>query len=368
MKAWQDHPVILRRQRSKPRQEDLALRQSEARLREAQRVAQIGSWELDLLENRLWWSDEIYRIFEIDPAHFDATFESFIAAIHPADRDSVSHAYENSLQTRSPYAIEHRLLFPGDRIKWVRERCETHYDPAGMALRSIGTVQDITARKLDELALQRNLQEKEELLRELHHRVKNNMQVVTSLLNIQARHLNADNALKIFNDSRERIRAMAMIHDRLYSFPDLAHIDMIPYLSYLAAHLPRIYHHCPADARIKVVGVSPPLTIKQALPCALIAHELMLNALRHGGGAGPTEIEVSLAAEPLGECRLVVRDHGPGLPEWRQGAAPGLPGVGTTLVRELVRQLHGRVDFSPAMPGARATLSFPLALTEKSRP
>lgn len=124
-----------------------ALRESEQRLAVAQRIAHIGHWELDLINSALFWSDEIYRIFEIDPGRFGASYEGFLNAIHPDDRLAVDAAYRNSVKNRVPYAIDHRLLFADGRIKFVHEQCETFYDQAGAPLRSLGTVQDITERK-----------------------------------------------------------------------------------------------------------------------------------------------------------------------------------------------------------------------------
>ncbi|MBN2637453.1 MAG: PAS domain S-box protein [Bacteroidales bacterium] len=132
------------------------------RLKEAQRLAHIGSWELDLKNNVLNWSEEIYRIFEIDPEKFDATYEAFINAIHPEDRLMVDTAYTNSIKTQIPYSIDHRLLFDDGRIKYVHEQCETFYKE-NVPVRSIGTVQDITERKLTEI----KLKESEQLFRAL---------------------------------------------------------------------------------------------------------------------------------------------------------------------------------------------------------
>ncbi len=133
----------------------LALKHSETSLAEAQRIAHLGSWELDLATNKLTWSDEIYRIFEIDPQQFGASYEAFLDAIHPDDRAMVDRAYTESVKRRVPYDIVHRLSFKDGRIKYVHERCETTYDAAGAPLRSLGTVQDITERKLAEIALSR---------------------------------------------------------------------------------------------------------------------------------------------------------------------------------------------------------------------
>lgn len=121
-------------------------RRNEARFNEAQHIARVGSWELDLVTNRLLWSDEIFRIFEIDPYGFGASYEAFLEAIHPDDRDVVNRAYTESVRNRTPYEIVHRLRMPDGRVKHVRERCETSYAADGRPLRSAGTVQDITAQ------------------------------------------------------------------------------------------------------------------------------------------------------------------------------------------------------------------------------
>ncbi|MBU0665566.1 MAG: bacteriohemerythrin [Proteobacteria bacterium] len=133
------------------------LRQSsEAQLKEAQRLAQLGSWELDLTNNHLQWSDEIYRIFEIDPEKFGASYEAFLNTVHPEDRESVDHVYQNSLMDHLPYEITHRLLMADGRIKYVHECSEHLYNPEGKPLRSIGTVQDVTLRIVAEKALRKS--------------------------------------------------------------------------------------------------------------------------------------------------------------------------------------------------------------------
>lgn len=130
-----------------------ALRHSAEQLNEAQCLAQVGSWELDLVNGELNWSDQIFHIFEIDKGRFSPTYEAFLNAIHPDDRARVDQAYNNSLITRTPYEINHRLLMGDGRIKWVQERCQTEFDCSGTPLRSRGTVQEITARIQAEQAL-----------------------------------------------------------------------------------------------------------------------------------------------------------------------------------------------------------------------
>lgn len=123
-----------------------ALSASRISLAEAQRIAHLGNWVLDLTRNELSWSDEIYRIFEVDPAMFGATYEAFLEMVHPEDRQLVEDAYSAHLENRVPYDIVHRILLPSGHLKYVNERCETAFSPEGNPLRSIGTVHDITER------------------------------------------------------------------------------------------------------------------------------------------------------------------------------------------------------------------------------
>ena len=116
-------------------------------LNDAQHFARMGSWSLDLKENVLVWSDEVYRIFEVDMDHFGADYETFLNRIHPEDREMVNHAYLNSLKTKQPYEMTHRLLMEDGRIKWVHESGMSEFDEAGHPLRSIGMVQDISEYK-----------------------------------------------------------------------------------------------------------------------------------------------------------------------------------------------------------------------------
>lgn len=132
-----------------------ALKKSETLLKESQQMAHIGSWELDLRNDILFWSDENFRIFEVDPALFGASYEAFMNAIHPDDRVMLDKAYTDSLKNRTPYNIVHRLLFPDQRVKFVQEWCETQYDRDGRPIRSTGTTQDITERKEAELKILR---------------------------------------------------------------------------------------------------------------------------------------------------------------------------------------------------------------------
>jgi len=121
---------------------------------QAQRIARIGSWIFDLQIDRLEWSNETFRIFEVDPGQFKVSYESFLGAVHPDDRDRVEQVYQESLEKQNPYRNTFRLLFPDGRIKYIHETGETMFNSAGEAVFSRGTTQDVTERVEAEISLQ----------------------------------------------------------------------------------------------------------------------------------------------------------------------------------------------------------------------
>jgi PAS domain S-box-containing protein len=137
-----------------------ALRRSEALLARAQRVANLGSWEWNIQSSELLWSDQTYRIFDLEPGEFQATYESFLDAVHPADRDRVKLAVENAL-TGQPYCVEHKIIHPDGTVRLVLSQGDVDFDENSRPIRMVGTVQDITDRK----GAEESLRQSEERLR-----------------------------------------------------------------------------------------------------------------------------------------------------------------------------------------------------------
>ena len=133
-------------------QREERLRESEANLRQAQKIARMGRWELDIAAQHLVWSNEIFAIFEVDPDTFVPSYEAFLGFIHPDDRARVDKAYRVSVENKTSYEIEHRLLMEDGRVKWVNEIGSTENDEFGKSIRSVGIVQDITERMQTEKA------------------------------------------------------------------------------------------------------------------------------------------------------------------------------------------------------------------------
>ncbi|MBI3922109.1 MAG: PAS domain S-box protein, partial [Armatimonadetes bacterium] len=131
----------------------------EARLSNAQRIAHLGNWDWNIVENTLYWSDEVYRIFGLEPHQFGATCEAFLATVHPDDVEFVKASVKAALEERKPYSIDHRIVLPDGSVRTVHEQSEVTFDATGRPVRMAGTVQDITERKQAEEALQASLRE-----------------------------------------------------------------------------------------------------------------------------------------------------------------------------------------------------------------
>ena len=215
--------------------------------------------------------------------------------------------------------------------------------------------QDISARKEVEAKLRQSLEEKDVLLREIHHRVKNNLQVISSLLYVQAKTLEDPEVQQRFVESQERIRSMAAIHEQLYESDNLAEVD---FAAYLDALLTRLFRSHQVNGVVRALDADPvPLAIDQAIPAGLIVNELVSNALEHAfrdedGGTLAVRFHVT-----DGTGTLCVEDDGAGasLDAMETGSSLGL-----RLVRGLVRQLNGDLALDTD-GGVSATVTFPLA-------
>ena len=181
-----------------------------------------------------------------------------------------------------------------------------------------GVMRDITERKKAEEQIQKDLKEKEVLLKEIHHRVKNNLQVISSLLHLQARQIKDKQALKMFEESRNRVRSMVFVYERLYHSRDFSKVDFADYVKNLSSSLFRAYSMAPDKIKLmtKIGDVS--LGIDLAIPCGLIINELVSNTLKHAfppSFKGKAKIEIALHPTESGELELIVKDNGVGIPK-----------------------------------------------------
>lgn len=217
-------------------------------------------------------------------------------------------------------------------------------------------IRDISERKLVENQLRASLAEKEVLLKEIHHRVKNNLQIVSSMLNLQMGQLSDPQALALFRESQDRVRSIALLHEKLYQSRDLARVDIADYLRTLAAGLVGTYGANPDDIWLSVEAEDVPLSVDAASSCGLIVNELVSNALKHAfPNRRKGRLRVGLRQEGH-EVVLEVADDGVGFPtgvDYRDPATLGLK-----LVVIFTEQLEGTLQLD-AHRGSRFVVRFP---------
>ena len=204
--------------------------------------------------------------------------------------------------------------------------------------------QEIVQRKTAEAEITTSLHEKEILLREIHHRVKNNLQVITSLIRLQRQQVTDANTVDVLLDSESRIRSMAIVHEKLYSSTDLAYIDFSDYTRTLATNLVAVYNTNPQRIRLVIDVKDVSLDVNRAIPVGLILNELVSNTLKHAFPDGRSgEITITGRRTPIG-ITLSVQDNGVGLPEgmnWRY-----VPTLGLHLVSTLIQQVQGSIELN----------------------
>lgn len=355
---------------------EAALRASEARLNEAQHIAKIGSWELDLVTNVLVWSDEAYRIFGMEPGKFGASYEAFLDLVHPDDREAVDSAYTDSVKHRTHYEVEHRLLFPDGRIKHVRERGETYYDSHGRPLRSVGTTLDITAQKRLEEArardarklaeLSRRLvavqeQERRRLALELHDVVSPNLAAIQLNLGLVSAELDEHAPAPLRNrlaDSRVLLRETGESLREICA-------NLRPAVLDYAGLFPALdgYGHefsSRTGIAVRVNGTHTAVRLPADVESLLfrIAQEALTNCAKH---AGASSVTVDLAQDGQ-EVTMTIADDGVGFEPSLIGQAGHKPGLGLLTMRERAEFAGGSFDIaSHPGEGSCIRVAIPLA-------
>lgn len=270
----------------------------------------------------------------------------------PVEKDSLVgtdsrllYAGSRSLGERIEEIISRGNSFTGEKLQYEGKVFHRDYLPLSISKYDnyhLWQYQNITDQKKAEDQIKASLREKEVLLQEIHHRVKNNLQVISSLLSLQSSRISDQQALQIFSDSQNRVRAMALVHERLYQSEDLARIDFSGYAEVLMEHL---MHSYGAKSNVKLeMEVEPvQLDVDMAIPCGLIVNELVSNSLKYAfpdGRDGEILIHLSQRAD---ELRLLIKDDGVGFK--KEVELQTTQSLGLKLVRSLAKQLGGSLSY-----------------------
>lgn len=277
---------------------------------------------------------------------------------------TVAHADAASILTRGVLSSV-TLILLGGLAGWVSQLVEKlSSSTAQLEIDREVLRQEMIVREHKELELKTAIAEKEVLLREIHHRVKNNLQIIASLLSLQSNTIHSEPVLAQFRDSQNRIRAMSLIHERLYRSNDLARIDFGPYLRDLTAALLDGYKARGSEISLSVEADDIQVSIDSAVTCGLLVNELVSNALKHAfpdGRRGTIAVEMRVINDM--RFQLIVCDDGVGFPDevnFYKTASLGLQ-----LVNSLTRQLGGTVGFH-TQPGSKITICFPATNARQS--
>lgn len=360
-----------------------ALAASEEQLRLAVEGADAGFWDWQLPTGKAVFSDRFYTMLDYAPGEFPATYEAWTRLIHPDDRERAISELKRQIQEKRPLCeIEYRILGKDGNWIWILGRGKIiETDDQENPVRLTGVNIDITNRKLmeseirslnavleqrvrdrtealskanealeeentqritAEKKLQASYNEKVVLLKEIHHRVKNNLQIIASLLNLQSRYITDTHTLTAIRESQNRVKAMALVHEKLYRAEDIAHISLYEYIRFLGTGLFQFY-----DAKVRGIQFRLEIDdinvdIDAAIPIGLILNELISNSLKYAfpeGKRGEIFIRVNKEVHTL---TVLFRDTGIGIPEdldWRN-----TPSLGLRLVTTLVDQMNGTVE------------------------
>jgi PAS domain S-box-containing protein len=335
-----------------------SLKESEERFRTLASLAPVGIYltspeGLCQYANRCWC--EMAGLTQAE-----ALGTGWIFGLHPDDRDMVYGNWQQMVESASHWGLEYRFRTPGGKTTWVYGLAAPQRDGTGKIIRYVFVTTDITEKKRDEEAIKNSLAEKEVLLREVHHRVKNNMAAIIGLFNLQRQAMDNPQAQTIMAELSSRVKAMSLVHEKLYRSESLARIDFQDYLQSLISHLRTSFGSPSIRCEIKAFGVEMPLDL--AVPCGMIINELVSNALKY---AFPQERSKTLKKDEVilvamtrdnDIVSLSVADNGVGLPQGFD--LNTVKSLGLVLVRMLGQhQLGGSYEVDQT-DGTRFHLTF----------
>jgi len=333
------------------------LRASEERFALAVRGANDGIWDWNLRTHEAYLSPRGKEIVGFRNDELPNLESTFFDLIHLDDMPRVNETVKLHVENGEPFRVELRLRHKDASYRWIVARGEAVRDENGRPMRMVGSITDISARKRAEEQIKNSLQEKETLLKEIHHRVKNNLQIISSLLYLQSSALVDPVARQALRESQDRVQSMGLVHEQLYRSSNFSAVDFGEHLKEIAANIAGSYGAMNPRVRVETELESVAVDLDLAIPVSLIFNEILTNAFKH---AFPREragkIDVAFHRDGSDNLVLRVSDDGVGLPEnldWETA-----PSLGLKIVRNLTEQIHGELYAQSAAGVTTFQLSF----------
>ncbi|MBZ2165468.1 histidine kinase dimerization/phosphoacceptor domain -containing protein [Methanobacterium spitsbergense] len=322
-----------------------ALRESEERYSKTLDAVNDGLWDWDTSSGNVFFSNNYCKILGYDPGEFPANHESWRLLVHPDDIDSVEKKVQESVESGRGFEIDLRMKTKSG--KWLNvstQGKEIEKDSTGNPTRIVGTLRDRTDRVKAEKMIKESLEEKEMLLKEIHHRVKNNLMIISSLLNLQSQYITDKASQDIFKESQNRARSMALIHERLYQSTDLKRINFGEYITSLANELFHTYEADLGLIKLKINAEDIFLDINTAIPLGLIVNELITNSITHAFPEGKRG-KINIDFHPRdNHYEFIVKDNGIGFPE--DIDYQNTDSLGLQIITSLTNQIDGKIELN----------------------
>ena len=271
------------------------------------------------------------------------SFTHFFRQVYDAAQVRYFHLILNAVKKGESKQMESYFMSKGS-VRWIELFINPIFDIEGQVTEISLVAHDITEKKLSEKEIVESLKEKEVLLKEIHHRVKNNLQVISSILNLQSSFVKDEKTLEILDESRNRIRSMAIIHENLYRTTNFSSIDFTAYLQNLCINLISSYHVYSGVVEFKDEMENIDLVLDQAIPCGLLVNELITNSIKYAFPSKQAGIITVGLEEKDGKIYLRIEDNGIGLP--KDFDMMKTDTLGLQLVSTLVEQLDGEITVS----------------------
>jgi PAS domain S-box-containing protein len=353
---YNDRPAILStiRDISERKHAQEALIESETRYRMIGDLIPFGVWACDEKGTFSYLSASFLSVLGITLE--ECKKSGWMHLLPREDYDRTIADWRQCIQTGSFWDYEYRIVDTRGKVLIVLSRGAPQTDSAGKITSWVGIHLDITERKRYEERLETSLREKEVIIKEVHHRVKNNMQVISGFLELQSNYIADPDAVEKLNECQRRVRTMALVHEKLYQSKSLGAINAAEYIKSLIADLMNSYSlSTSVDVSVDVDDVN--INLDMAIPCGLIINELVTNSLKYAFAGRPEgRLRLTLHHQEDHMFSLVVQDDGIGIPgdfEARSAAS-----LGMQLVRVLVHQLGGEMKIE-SVEGTRFTIIFP---------
>jgi two-component sensor histidine kinase/PAS domain-containing protein len=324
---------------TRQRRLETALSQRQTLLGQAEKLGRIGAWVLNVDTRKQDWSEETFRVLDLDPADGEPALEDILNYFQPAYRAAALSALEAVEQRGESMNGEWEIITNTGKKRWIH-MVASPYREGGRISHILGSLRDITADKLAELQIKSLLADKELILKEVHHRVKNNMYTIGSLLSLQAAAIAEPAAIAALQDARGRVQSMMVLYDKLYQAQDYGELTLEAYLSPLVDEIAGNFSRGDSIQLVKRFDATA-LDLKRLQSIGIIVNELITNAMKYAfkGREGGT---IWVSAYSAGDSiELRVADDGVGIPEGV--SLEGSGGFGLMLIDTLTKQLDGSI-------------------------